>query len=489
MEMLVTPPHVAPPTSTPALTRRGARQRGHRPRIQERRSPKSGTVFLYGDFRQFADVGGRVEPLRAPGERYATSDPATAARLYAERIALYQARRDAAALGRSAELVAPAQIPRFAEMVELHLARKAAPRSGIRASTIRRDRINLRVLQRHLGNCRLDELTPERLDAYVLAREQEPGCRTGSRVAAHTILNELHSLSNLCRRAVAMRYLPDNPVQRMAEKPRPAASEAEFLTAEEAGRLLDAAAELDEEARRAQLAARLRKEAKAAGDARRNARARALRREAARAEGTGPRHPNVGRAYHWLEVLVATLLYTGGRLQEVAGLLVEDLDFVQMRVHFRPNQYRDLKRPRHRRKVEMWPPLAALLRHYLRVTGRKTGLLFPGQKGGPMPGIHKQLARCFHRAKLTGRRLSPHALRHTYATMLLQTMVPTVEGGYAVRSSFDVARRLGHQSSALVDAVYGHLVTAPRYARTLTYEPYRKRPVAPVEARPTSTGE
>lgn len=48
--------------------------RGPGIRLQARRSARSGRLYWYGDVRRYRDVGGRVEPLRAPGTRAATSD-------------------------------------------------------------------------------------------------------------------------------------------------------------------------------------------------------------------------------------------------------------------------------------------------------------------------------------------------------------------------------------------------------------------------------
>jgi hypothetical protein len=60
------------------------------------------------------------------------------------------------------------------------------------------------------------------------------------------ILNELHSLSNLMKRAVAMGFVAANPVRRMSEKPSLPTDEADFLTTEDAAHLSDTVAEIDE---------------------------------------------------------------------------------------------------------------------------------------------------------------------------------------------------------------------------------------------------
>lgn len=483
-------------TPSPAATPRRGRPRGIR--IQRRRSARTGVAYLYGDFRTYADVGGAVEPLRAPGARTATSDLAEAAQLYSARVAALEALRAAkqvvvptpplvgapvAAVPRAASGAPGASPMRFAAMAELHLERKGAKRSGRRASTVARDRSALKRLVRTFGDCPLSDITPQRLDEYVLAREKEPGRRKGTTVSARSIRNELHALSSMFRRAVALGHASQNPVAVMTEKPGVPDAEAEFLTEEEAGRLLDAAVELDDETRRARKAAELRKAARRYGDGRRDRRARVLLAQARREREGLPSNPSAGRSYPILEVVFAALLYTGGRISEVLGLLVEDIDFERRRVRFRPNRYRRLKRDRHCRDVELWPPLELLLRHYLARTGLTTGLLFPSRKGGMIPHFNRRLARCLRHAKLgAGRRISPHTLRHTYTAHLLQTLVPTQGGPPAVRPVFEVARRLGHRSSVLVDAVYGHLVPTPRYRETLSYEEGRAYPASRLRA-------
>jgi hypothetical protein len=42
---------------------------------------RAGTRRAYADFRDYADVGGKLEPLIAPGERFATTDSDVAAKL------------------------------------------------------------------------------------------------------------------------------------------------------------------------------------------------------------------------------------------------------------------------------------------------------------------------------------------------------------------------------------------------------------------------
>ena len=473
---------------------RCTRRRATKSMIFARVSSRTGVTYFYGDFRRFKDVGGRFEALREEGEANATSDSSSAEQLYAARLTHYLHLRAASRSQLTMRLPAALQASstgsieegahpteaiemRLEEMIDIHLARKSASRAGRRPRTLRRDRDAFRHLQGFFGNCRLSEIIVERLDHYVARREREPGARRGTTVSMSCIRTELHSLSNMFRRAVSLGYASYNPVSRMMDKPRAPDREREVLTFAEVARLLDAARAEDVDARIAAAARDIDEAARLYGDARRSGIARALRVEARRLRSSIQRRPNGGLLYSWMEVLIATFVYTGGRISEVLGLLVSDIDFERKRVYFRANDYRVLKRDQHRREVELWPPLENQLIDYLAATGIRSGLLFPGKKGGMPSGFWKQLARCCRRAEFPEtRRISPHTLRHTYATALLQTLVPVAAGQFAVRSSFEVAKRLGHRTSMLVDTIYGHLLREPSYMQTLSYESLRASP-------------
>ena len=455
-------------------------------------------AFYYGDLRAYADVGGGLEALKAPGAKGATQDFAEASALYAAREAFYRAERAARAAGAaSTGAAAPATEPvRLGPFLAEHLRWKAA-RPHVRRGTIARDEHCAKALIQRLGNPPITAVTPAVLEAYVERRAQEPGVRRGKTVAARSIRAELHTLSHAMRRAVMLGLIPSNPVRLMMSKPPIPTEEAVYLTDEEAARLLAAAAE--EDAYTATFLETL-AERRAARDAERADRDRRRAEQAAlgrRIRGRPPRrtvtaagaaHPPSGGSASacqaaasiddrvpFAHALLATYLYTGGRSEEVRGLLVRDIDFVRERVHIRHNTWRKLKRDHHERSVQLWPALAEVLRAHVAVLGiAGDDLLFPSPATGRMldrPG--KVLARCLERARLserhTSRRVTPHSLRHTFATALLQTLVPIAGGGWAVRSSFDVAKQLGHRSSKLVDDTYGHAVDAPVYREELRY--------------------
>jgi hypothetical protein len=88
-----------------------------RPRIYWR--DRGGVRRAYADLREYADVGGRREPLVPKGEKLATADPTTAQVLLARRLeCLDGLRRGRAVHGLAGEA-------RLADFVDQHLKAKA----------------------------------------------------------------------------------------------------------------------------------------------------------------------------------------------------------------------------------------------------------------------------------------------------------------------------------------------------------------------------
>lgn len=142
-----------------------------------------------------------------------------------------------------------------------------------------------------------------------------------------------------------------------------------------------------------------------------------------------------------LEVLYAT------------GLRVGELVSLQRRDIAESDELRVLGKGRRERVVLMGPPAQEALGQYLRVgrpklvRGRDPGFLFLNARGGRLTdrGVRVVVDRHI-RAAAAGRRISPHVLRHTFATHLL-------DGGADLRT---IQELLGHANLSTTQ-IYTHV--------------------------------
>jgi site-specific recombinase XerD len=144
-----------------------------------------------------------------------------------------------------------------------------------------------------------------------------------------------------------------------------------------------------------------------------------------------------GRRDH---AMLATFYNTGARVSEIADACVADLSTDHrrcLRVH---------GKGRKERVVPLWPGTCRILSSWLRETKSSSDApLFPARGGGRISrsGIEDRLASAVATAigscpSLSGRRISPHTLRHTTAMHLLQSGVDVTV----------IALWLGHESPA-----------------------------------------
>lgn len=383
---------------------------------------KNGRIALrgrrwYGDFRDFADVGGGIESLKPPGQRYGTTDQDIAAKLAADRVAeLEQRRRDKYILGREKE------VQSLSEYAAHHLRAKA--RAGkVRDATIAVCEQQLRVFTEFIGADRpLESIATadiQRFDAYLSTL---PGTH-GRTLSGQTRRHYLNAVSNMYRRAQAEEQVPlgYNPVAAMVDKPVGKRLEARWLEVDEAALFLEAAR--IHEAKRLDL------------------------------------------AIPYIHPIIATLLLTGGRWKEVAGLLVSDVSFERSIVTFRPHDHRRLKTLTSRRTVPLHPQLREVLEQYLRAHSRIGGLLFPSVRTGKMiTDIRKQMDSIAETAGWKAGEIRTKIFRHTYCAARLQTL----DQGYPI-SVYTVARELGHGGDSLVKRVYGHLGQVRHRAEHVEY--------------------
>jgi integrase len=157
--------------------------------------------------------------------------------------------------------------------------------------------------------------------------------------------------------------------------------------------------------------------------------------------------------------LVLTLASSGLRSGEALALQVDDLDLPHGELWVRRTWGSGRKTRGDRRfntpksgkarQVDMSQQLCQVLRGYLATRGSASPWLFPTTDGSPLPPV------CFwqcpwqpllRRAGVRYRK--PHALRHTYASLLIQ------HG----ESLAYVRDQLGHHSIKITVDTYGHLI-------------------------------
>lgn len=144
-------------------------------------------------------------------------------------------------------------------------------------------------------------------------------------------------------------------------------------------------------------------------------------------------------------VIFETFLYTGIRLNELAELSLDDLDFEhgRMKVFGKGHRFET---------VPMGPMLMRDLKCYIdryrtpSFSAEKA--LFLNKQGTKLEsrGVQMMIKRLLHQAGVT-KKVGPHILRHTFATQYLR------RGG-----SIEALRKILRHSNILVTAKYTHLV-------------------------------
>ena len=373
----------------------------------------------YGDFRDFADVGGRREALKTAGMRVPTTDPDVAAKLSTDRVA------DLETMRRNQGLFGQKIVERgLAEYAGHHLTEKARSGKVTEGHMAISEHYLRRAVEFFRGGRALSGIRTSDVQAFV-AHLQTTGNGRGGILSSGSIRKHLWALSNLYRRAQSEEYVPPgyNPVKALFEKPTTNDHEAAWLEVHEAALFLDAAA-----------------------------------------------HYRPVKAYCALRAihpLVATFLLTGGRKAEVLGLEVTDVSFDRRTVTFRPNEHRRLKTRSSHRTVPLWPQLEEILRPYVfsATAPRGEGLLFPSDRsGGMIWDLRKALDAIGRSAGWDAGEIRTRMFRHTYCATRLQTL----DRGAPV-APWVVSREMGHRDVTLIDRVYGHLGDVRHRSETVEF--------------------
>ena len=263
---------------------------------------------------------------------------------------------------------------------------------GLSPRTVQGYLVDLQLLDRYCQQVGTD-LT--RADAQTLRGFLEYAYRERYNQAAARA-RKVSSLRGFYRFAVAEGLRPDNPAERLG-RPRLPRRLPVYLSAEEAQALLEAAAR------------------------------------------AGP-YPARDQA------IVGTFLYTGCRLGELLALTTDDVDLVAQVVRFFGKGGKE-------RVVPLRPELARLLQAYrasLPAAHRRVRRMFLNLRGRPLSpsGVRYLLRRLLAALPEARPGVSPHKLRHTVATLLLQADAD-------LRS---IQELLGHASLATTQR-YTHLMT------------------------------
>jgi integrase len=370
----------------------------------------------YADFRDHARWDGRLEALKAPGSRTATSDPDEAMRLCAARLDELQVLKQAYPDGLPPpEREEEDELARIAAFAGYHLACLERRRKRGRALTQRvlaERKKHLLVATRFFakrGKHLLTDITTADVRAWLADLEVNPPLADGKRhggltgpLTDGTRAKYLHTLNSMLRRAWREERIDNNPVDRLDpdERPSPSSEVTPFLEVGEAALILEVA-----------------------------------RRGA---------HRGRSRAQNY--VRMAVHLLTGGRGSEVKGLEKADLDFVDHWIWIRPNATRrNVNKVRGTaRRVPMWPQLRAILEEYLAGPHVPDGpRLFDGTD------CRKWMDEIAADVGWEKKRVRLKVFRVTYASARIQTL----DNGAPV-SDWTVQQEMGHGSMRMLQEVY-----------------------------------
>jgi len=397
---------------------------------------RSGTRRAYGDFRDYADVGGKLEPLIPVGERFATTDPDLALRLALRRLEELEAARKRRAITGKADVITLAEYAR-----DYLIARRQT--GNVTTGWLAACQKFLERAVAFLGADRpLDEIRVSDVRAWSAhllthaeARTDRPNApkRTAPKpLSPDSVRRHLFTLSNLYRFAQEAEHVPPgfNPVSSFTDKPAKPEHQANWLEVPDAALLL----------------------------------------ESARTVPTVVSPWGESWGAETIYPLLATFLLTGGRRGEVLGLELDDVSLDRRTITFRPNRWRErLKTGASWRVVPLFPQLEEILRAYLFVIRpRRSGsLLFPSFVDGreqPLREIRRMIDRVAERVGWKRRELNARVLRHTFCAARLQTL----DQGAPV-SLYTVRREMGHGSQEMVERIYGHLGTVRHRSEQLEY--------------------
>lgn len=376
------------------------------------RLPSRGNRF-YGNFRRYG--GPSLLALKAEGEGRATTDEDVAREIHQRYVKYYLDDKRRIHLGLS-------RFIKLGDAVETYLVARARKRDGAKGVTLEKYALDFqnRIIAYFGVNTPLAKIQERQVAAYVASRRRQIS-RKGGTVSDGSIRRELSVLSSLFEFAIRQQWLLENPVHRHGFPPKGDPNPT-FLEPSEAWALLEAAGE---------------------------------------------------DSYPFARAFLGVMLYCGLRQTEARGLEALDVDRDQGVIRVAENAYRSvrdggIKNQRCIREVPLWPDLIEWL------PARIGSLpLFPSPRNDSIPlarNPQRMFDRLVERAGITGKRITPHTLRHTWCAMRLQTL----DHGAPV-APYTVMHEGGWSSLRMIEAVYGHL---PRHRLRLAELTYRPEAVA-----------
>ena len=385
---------------------------------------RSGARRAWFDGRDYADVGGKLEPLILLGEHFATMDTDVATKLAKDRLDELEAARRRRALFGHAHVATLA-----AQAADYLVARKRAGK--VTDPWLSASEGFLKRATEFFGADRsLEGIRVSDVRAWAEHLLTAKG-KTGKTLGPESVRRHLFTLSAVYRFAQESELLPPgfNPVSSFREKPERGQTEAQWLEVPDAALLLESARTLP-----------------------------TVVTPVGEAIGAELVYP-----------LLATFLLTGGRRAEVLGLELDDVSFDRQTITVRPHPHRRLKTRTSWRVVPLFPQLAEILRAYVFGPRLDRGgrLLFPSFVTGAeamLVDVRKLIDRVAVRAGWKAGELGTRVFRHTFTAARLQTL----DRGAPV-SLYTVSRELGHGSEEMCRRVYAHLGTVRHRSEVVEY--------------------
>ena len=389
-------------------------------------TPYQNNGSWWGDFRAYADVGGKREPLRAPGEKHATKDPGLARELYDKRREELKAKR----AGGRPDQKTMLPLEYLVDVYIPHLEQQKRNKRGQRGDEPlkRRDAEAIKKAKHAIRTCLTSPAIIGAASLRALGRADMTAMigelhrlktTSGRLVSPQTVRRHCMELSAMFEQARFEEFMDANPLDkhpRIPPQKRGSALDPDgFLTRDEVRRLL------------------------------------------AEVVPSSKSPWAVEQAY--------VLFYSGCRLDELNGILVRDVDLDEQLLHVLDHEHRSVKSRYSRRPVPLWPKLAAVLRASLERKPRPAnGILFPRAGSNMdqtlekqmMTRIRKSLQSAAERAGIE-KKIGHHIARHSYVSARREMVELTPLGKEVPISNAVIVREVGHADDDLIQNTYGHL--------------------------------